>query len=288
MPTPASAADSPRSAAARAAREQPVGTPRRGRERALLLFAARPSGPARGNAWSPSSGHASEAVGGSGRGTGCADARGLSGPDVGSAWAERPSSVSICRSCSPRRLSHKARKGRCSRDGGRSHHDRKPISRSHPTHTDCGGWTYVCYPTAQLMDQNVDWFVRQPPRLAGRDPRTRGVLHPKNAGLPMVPPATGCACPFSRRSRAFGPIAHGARRTTARPVSLVARTRGLKVCCKRHVAAPKRGPPSGPHRQVRVPAPEGKQGPRVNRDDGVQAVGAVRLAGGDLQVANLS
>jgi hypothetical protein len=41
----------------------------------------------------------------------------------------------------------------------------------------------------------------------------------------MVRPATGCACPHSRRSRAFGPIAHGARRTTARPVSLVANLR---------------------------------------------------------------
>ena len=128
MPTPASVADSPRSAAARAAREQPVGTPRRGRERALLLFAARPSGPARGNAWSPSSGHACEAVGGSGRGKGCADARGLSGPDVGSAWAERPSSVSICRSWSPRKGRPWRAATRCSSERQRRSPQARPIT----------------------------------------------------------------------------------------------------------------------------------------------------------------
>ena len=42
----------------------------------------------------------------------------------------------------------------------------------------------------------------------------------------MGRPATGCACPHSRGSRALGPIAHGARRTTARSVSLVANTGG--------------------------------------------------------------
>ena len=35
--------------------------------------------------------------------------------------------------------------------------------------------------------------------------------------------ATGCACPHSRGSRAFGPIAHGARQTTARPLVATSR-----------------------------------------------------------------
>jgi hypothetical protein len=43
----------------------------------------------------------------------------------------------------------------------------------------------------------------------------------------------------------------------------------------------KAGPLMGPGRRVRVPAPEGTQGLRPNRDASVQAAGVVRLAGGE-------
>ena len=40
--------------------------------------------------------------------------------------------------------------------------------------------------------------------------------------------ATGCACPHSRGSRAFGPIADGARRTTTRRASLAGEAEGSR------------------------------------------------------------
>jgi hypothetical protein len=45
----------------------------------------------------------------------------------------------------------------------------------------------------------------------------------------------------------------------------------------RHLRA---GRPTGPERRLHVPAPEQEQGPRADSDDGVQAAGLVRLAGG--------
>jgi hypothetical protein len=49
------------------------------------------------------------------------------------------------------------------------------------------GWIYMCYPAAQLMDQNVDWFVRQRAGPAGRLP-LRGENHMEaGASAPLRP-----------------------------------------------------------------------------------------------------
>ena len=126
-------------------------------------------------------------------------------------------------------------------------HEGGPIPRPHPNHTRCRGADVQCYPTTQLMDQNVEWFVQQPPTeaaICGRPAdwcsRRRGAV--RRLALLVLPTAAAAGGPGNRscplwRCGSFGERSRRAWRCPSRrrcwassQVAFIVSARAFCVC----------------------------------------------------------